>query len=104
MQTWSKAFGVVTLEPFSGALYVTGDAAALYAWAHRSGAAWPCSELARCERVSAELDARGDLVDLVVYLPGERYAEDSDAVDVPGGTAGPIRDVNGNTVGSWEVV
>ena len=36
-----------------------------YAWAHRAGAAWPCSDLSG-HRVFAELDLRGDLVDLLI--------------------------------------
>lgn len=83
MQTWTKAIGTVSLS--FGDLRVVGTAEQLYAWSHRAGAAWPCSYLDDCARVCAELDTRnGDLVDLVVYMPGEKYAEDSDDVDIPG--------------------
>ena len=60
----------------------TGDQ--LYAWANRSGAWWPCSGLARTAKVIVELADNGDLVDLAVYLPGEKYAQDSDDVDLAG--------------------
>ena len=47
-----------------------------YAWAHRPGAAWPCSQLSD-RRVFAELDAHGDLVDMA--LDGGRGDQDCDA-------------------------
>jgi hypothetical protein len=53
----------------------------LDAWARRPGRAWPCSTLARYARIVVELDD-GDLADLAAYLPGARYAEDSDDVDI----------------------
>ncbi len=52
----------------------------LYAWAHRPGLSWPCSSLARIERIVVELDD-GDLIDLDVWLTDERYAEDEP--DIP---------------------
>lgn len=36
-----------------------------YAWAHKVGASWPCSQLAD-HRLFVEFDARGDLVDMAV--------------------------------------
>ena len=70
-------------EP-TGYVSVEGNGAQLYDWAHRPGAAWPCSSLAHCARVILELDAdNGDIVDLTVYLPGDRYAQDSDDIGIP---------------------
>ena len=36
-----------------------------YDWAHKCGAAWPCSTLSD-KRLFIEQDSRGDLVDLVI--------------------------------------
>lgn len=36
-----------------------------YSWAHKPGAAWPCSFLSG-RRLFAEFDSRGDLVDLSI--------------------------------------
>jgi len=83
MQAWPKEIGTVTVS--YGCLYVGGTADNLYAWTTRPGMAWPASTLRGYDRVTAELDpANGDLIDLVCYLPGERYAEDTDNVDVDG--------------------
>lgn len=44
-------------------LWISADET--YAWAHRSGAAWPCSTLSG-RRLFVEFDAHGDLVDLAI--------------------------------------
>ncbi len=86
MQTWTKDIGT-TWTQGTGSVSVTGDASQLYAWSHRSGAAWPCSYLDDCDRVTAELDSRGDLVDLIVYAAGfdsvDGPSQPSDEIDIP---------------------
>lgn len=59
----------VTIGPESVSL--KADHAALYSWAHRSGNSWPCSELARCNHITAAFDTTG-----LVGLGGD--AEDAD--------------------------
>jgi hypothetical protein len=58
---------------------VNGTRSQLYAWAHRAGAAWPCSQLAKFDEVTATFDARGDLVDLVTVDIDQPGRED----DIP---------------------
>lgn len=83
MQTWTCEYGTVSLS--FGTLSVAAGGAELRGWAGRPGFSWPCSTLARYDRVAVEVDRdSGDMVDLVVYLPGERWAEDSDDVDIDG--------------------
>lgn len=62
--TFRTTFGIVRTYDY-GSVTVTGDASQLWAWSHRSGAAWPCSYLDDCDEVSADFDSRGDLVDLI---------------------------------------
>lgn len=58
-------YGVVRRRE-GGGLEITGTPGELTAWARRPGAWWPCSTLMRSGGVViAELDASGDLVDLV---------------------------------------
>jgi hypothetical protein len=47
-----------------------------YAWAHKPGAAWPCSQLSG-RRLFAEFDRRGDLVDM--SIDGGRGEQDCDS-------------------------
>ncbi len=71
-QVWSDGNEVV----------VDGRDGALSSWARRPGQSWPCSTLARYDRVRVEIDiVNGDLLDIACYLPGERWAEDSPDVD-----------------------
>ncbi len=54
-------YGTATIGPDSCA--VRADGYELYSWAHRSGAAWPCSTLEDLDSISAGFDTNG-LVDL----------------------------------------
>jgi hypothetical protein len=54
-------YGTVTVTEKGATVEATG--AQLYAWAHRSGMAWPCSELATLDGIRAEFDSNG-LLDL----------------------------------------
>lgn len=47
-----------------------------YNWAHKAGAAWPCSQLSN-RRLFVEFDQRGDLVDLAI--DGGRGDQDCDS-------------------------
>ena len=47
-----------------------------YNWAHKPGAAWPCSQLSG-RRLFAEFEANGDLVDM--QIDGGRGEQDCDA-------------------------
>lgn len=59
----------------SGYLTVRLSANDTYAWAHKPGAAWPCSQLSG-RRVRAKFDPRGDLV--AVVIDGGRGEQDVD--------------------------
>lgn len=48
-----------------GSIRINLSANDTYDWAHRTGKAWPCSQLSG-RRVFAEFDSRGDLVDLAI--------------------------------------
>lgn len=71
----TTAYGTVCVLGATVTVDATGEE--LQAWARQ----WPASVLRRYGRVRAELEG-GDLVDLAVYLPGERYAED-ETPDIP---------------------
>jgi hypothetical protein len=51
-------------QQFGSTIKIWLSANDTYRWAHKAGAAWPCSTLSG-RRVFAELD-RGDLVDLAI--------------------------------------
>jgi hypothetical protein len=54
-----------TAEKFGGETEVRATPAQLRAWAQRTGAAWPCSDLARLgHSIYARFAKNGDLVDL----------------------------------------
>jgi hypothetical protein len=79
MQTWTREIG--TCAASYGTVRVIGNAGQLFAWSHRAGARWPCSYLDDCDRVCAELDSRGDLVDLTVTVNGRIVG--GDEIDIP---------------------
>lgn len=74
MPTTQHAFGTVDVREHGVSIDATG--AQLYAWAHRSGAAWPCSVLADLDEIHAHFDAHG-LVDIdhpgVEDLPADEF-------------------------------
>jgi len=43
---------------------VSADGETLYDWAHRGDCRWPCSTLARLDRITVGFDSSGDLVDI----------------------------------------
>lgn len=68
---------------FGGAVLVRGTPRQLHTWAHRQGAAWPCSELCRHGKtVWARFDVRGDLVDGNVpeFCPADEFSAWADDV------------------------
>jgi hypothetical protein len=75
------SFGVVTIGP--DWVSVSAEQHALYDWAHRPGACWPCSMLADMQTIDVSFDTDG-LVDLVpsdVDLSGDELsAWTSDAI------------------------
>jgi hypothetical protein len=88
-------YGEATINPDS--VTVEASAYELYDWAHRPGASWPCSTLARLDSIRATFD-RGGLVG--IDHPG--------ADDVPGDefnawTSDVLRDVLGPGHPVWFV-
>lgn len=80
-------YGTVTSVGLdTGHVSVRGSHAELWAWAHRSGAGWPCSTLTDYACVEAVLDGRGDLIDLLVWsdFDGVLVERDSSEVDIMG--------------------
>lgn len=74
--TRATLYGTISTDEYGCDCRIEADNDQLYRWAaHRPGAHWPCSYLARFARIIVELADNGDLVDLAAYLPGERYAE-----------------------------
>jgi hypothetical protein len=71
IQEHTQEYGLVRIT--ESRVHVIAPGIALYDWAHRAGAAWPCSELARLDSIRVELDANG-LLDMVTS---------PDGVDVP---------------------
>jgi hypothetical protein len=62
---------------------IRADNAALYAWAHRTGNYWPASALAMYDEIMVGEDARGDLVDLEIYVGGKLLdSEDERVLDL----------------------
>lgn len=73
-----------------------------YNWAHKAGAAWPCSQLSN-RRLFAEFDQRGDLVDMLI--DGGRGEQDCDSNEfnacctdhlrsaIAAGKAGPVAEL-----------
>ena len=68
-----------------GYVLVEGSEMQLWDWAHRARNAWPCSTLTDYVTVRATLDPNnGDLVDLIAWKSGEKWAEDSDVMEIAG--------------------
>lgn len=63
------AYGTVSTDETG--TEVSGEFGQLHDWASRPGARWPSSDLAVLDAISANFDARGDLVDLRVTYDGK---------------------------------
>lgn len=72
------AYGTVTIHAASVA--VSAASGQVYAWAHRPGAAWPCSTLAHFDSLCSWFDSNG-LVDLQAY---DAEADNYDTTNVDG--------------------
>lgn len=83
-------FATVTIH--SGVV-VTATQDQLYAWSHRSGAAWPCSYLDDCDEVAAHFDRNGDLVDLLTVVDGRQDDVDIPADELNAWSSDALRDV-----------
>lgn len=55
-------FGTVTRQ--ASRTTIAADGATLYDWAHRGDCRWPCSVLARLDKIEVAFDSRGDLVNI----------------------------------------
>lgn len=68
----------IVVRPHGVTLRADNDA--LYEWAHRPGAAWPCSNLQDLGSLEAHFDAHG-LVDTTADIPADEFnAFTSDAL------------------------
>jgi hypothetical protein len=76
MPTRVTPYGTITIDDYGCDCRIEATGEQLHAWAWRPDNLWVCSRLAKCARATIELTDNGDLVDLALYLPGEKYAED----------------------------
>ena len=76
-------------------VYVSGTGDQLQEWATRPGNAWPCSQLARLDRLNVTLDAdTGDLIDLdALDIPADEFNAWLDDVLLPGLTFAHLRGI-----------
>ena len=83
-------FGHVTITDAHVSIRATRSR--LYDWAHRPGAAWPCSELARCEDIRVQFDT-GGLVELVTHPADIGEASDLTGDELSAWSSDVLRDV-----------